>query len=489
MMPVLKDILYRVPLLATSGNPEVEIRAIRFDSRQVEPGDLFVAVRGTKVDGHDYIQQAVARGAAAVVSEHPIPSLSPVPFIQVPDSARALAVMASNFYGNPSGKLKLVGVTGTNGKTTTVYLLYRLFTALGYRAGMLTTIVNRILERDIPSTHTTGDAVQIQALLRQMVDQGCTHCFMEVSSHALHQQRVFGLEFDLAVFTNITHDHLDYHPTFQDYIRAKKVLFDQLPSGATALVNADDRNAPVMVQNTRATVHTFGLRTMSDFKSRVITNSLHGLEMELDGRQAWFRLIGDFNAYNLTAVYASAVLLGGGAEKVLTALSSLTAAPGRFEYVPNPAELVAIVDYAHTPDALRNVLETITKTRSGKEKIITVVGCGGNRDKGKRPVMASIACRFSDQVLLTSDNPRDEDPLVIIAEMKAGIRKADEARVLSIVDRREAIRTAVALAQPGDVLLVAGKGHEEYQEIAGVRSPFSDRDVLREAMETKKKKS
>lgn len=486
-MALLKDILYRVPLLATSGNPDVEVKAVRFDSRRVEPGDLFVAVKGTRVDGRDFIGQAIERGAAAVVGEGPVTGMYSVPHVQVVDSAQALAVIAANFYGNPSSGLVLVGVTGTNGKTTTVYLLHRLFAAMGYHAGMLSTIVNRIGDSELPATHTTGDALQIHALLREMVDRGCSHCFMEVSSHALHQKRVFGLEFDLAVFTNITHDHLDYHPTFQNYIEAKKLLFDALPSSAKALVNADDRNAPVMVQNTRAKVHTYGLRAMADFKSRILSNTLHGLEMEIDSRQAWFRLMGDFNAYNITAVYASAILLGMERDDVLTGLSSLAPAPGRFEYVPNPAGITAIVDYAHTPDALGKVLETIVKTRSGDEKIIAVLGCGGNRDRAKRPKMAAIACRFSEWVILTSDNPRDEDPVNIIEEMKTGLKKGDDARVLSIVDRREAIRTAVSMAGKRDVVLVAGKGHENYQESKGVRIPFSDRDVLREAIETIKK--
>ena len=488
-MALLKDILYRVPLLATSGNPDVEVKAVRFDSRRVEPGDLFVAVKGTRVDGRDFIGQAIERGAAAIVGEDPLTGMLSIPHVQVADSAQALAVIAANFYGNPSSGLVLVGVTGTNGKTTTVYLLHRLFAAMGYHTGMLSTIVNRIGDSEMPATHTTGDALQIHALLRQMADRGCSHCFMEVSSHALHQKRVFGLEFDLAVFTNITHDHLDYHPTFQNYIQSKKLLFDWLPSSAMALVNADDRNATVMVQNTRAKVHTYGLRTMADFKSRILSNTLHGLEMEIDSRQAWFRLMGDFNAYNITAVYASALLLGMERDDVLTGLSSLAPAPGRFEYVPNPAGITAIVDYAHTPDALSKVLETIVKTRSGGEKIIAVLGCGGNRDRAKRPQMAAIACRFSELVILTSDNPRDEDPVDIIEEMKAGLNKGDDARVLSIVDRREAIRTAVSLAGNRDVVLVAGKGHENYQESGGIRVPFSDRDVLREAIETIKKES
>jgi UDP-N-acetylmuramoyl-L-alanyl-D-glutamate--2,6-diaminopimelate ligase len=456
-----------------------EVAGICFDSRKVKPGSLFVAVRGTLSDGHDYIDTAVRAGAASVVCEK-LPGMidEAVTYVTVKDSAQALGQIASNFYSNPSGKLKLTGVTGTNGKTTTATLLYQLFTKLGYAVGLISTVENRIGSTVIPSTHTTPDPIQLNDLLNKMVEQGCTHVFMEVSSHAVDQERIAGLKFIGAIFTNITHDHLDYHKTFENYIKAKKKFFDDLPSDAFALVNADDKRGMVMLQNTKGTKYTFGLKKMVDFKGKIITNSIEGLEIEIGGKNVWFKMIGDFNAYNLLGVYGAAVLLGEDADDVLTKLSSLPGAPGRFELVMPGSKVIAIVDYAHTPDALKNVLETIAQFRTGNEQVITVVGCGGNRDKTKRPLMASIACRLSDKVVLTSDNPRDEDPMEIIREMQTGVTPSETRKTLVMADREEAIKTACMMAKEHDIVLIAGKGHEDYQEIKGVKHPFDDRKVV-----------
>ncbi|MEJ2004434.1 MAG: UDP-N-acetylmuramoyl-L-alanyl-D-glutamate--2,6-diaminopimelate ligase, partial [Cyclobacteriaceae bacterium] len=399
-------------------------------------------------------------------------------YIRVPDSAEALSRIAINFYGNPAGKLKLVGVTGTNGKTTVATLLYNLFRQLGYSTGLLSTVVNKVDEKEIAASHTTPDAVSLNAMLADMVEAGCSHCFMEVSSHALDQRRVAGLEFAGGIFTNITHDHLDYHNTFEEYISAKKLLFDGLSADAFALVNVDDRRGRIMLQNTRATKHTFALRSVAEFKGKLMTNSLQGLEMEIDGKEAWFRLIGDFNAYNLLAAYGCAVLLGADSDEVITKLTITQGAPGRFEQVTSDTKITAIVDYAHTPDALQNVLETIKEFRTGNEQVITVVGCGGDRDKGKRPLMASIACKYSDKVIFTSDNPRTEDPVEIIRDMQAGVGPADYKKTLVLPEREEAIKTACMMGKPGDIILVAGKGHEKYKEINGVKHTFDDIEVL-----------
>jgi UDP-N-acetylmuramoyl-L-alanyl-D-glutamate--2,6-diaminopimelate ligase len=475
----LKDILYKVSLTSSYGNMSAEVAGICFDSRKVKPGSLFVAVRGTLSDGHDYIDTAVRAGAASVVCEK-LPGMidEAVTYVTVKDSAQALGQIASNFYSNPSGKLKLTGVTGTNGKTTTATLLYQLFTKLGYAVGLISTVENRIGSTVIPSTHTTPDPIQLNDLLNKMVEQGCTHVFMEVSSHAVDQERIAGLKFIGAIFTNITHDHLDYHKTFENYIKAKKKFFDDLPSDAFALVNADDTRGMVMLQNTKGTKYTFGLKKMVDFKGKIITNSIEGLEIEIGGKNVWFKMIGDFNAYNLLGVYGAAVLLGEDADDVLTKLSSLPGAPGRFELVMPGSKVIAIVDYAHTPDALKNVLETIAQFRTGNEQVITVVGCGGNRDKTKRPLMASIACRLSDKVVLTSDNPRDEDPMEIIREMQTGVTPSETRKTLVMADREEAIKTACMMAKEHDIVLIAGKGHEDYQEIKGVKHPFDDRKVV-----------
>jgi UDP-N-acetylmuramoyl-L-alanyl-D-glutamate--2,6-diaminopimelate ligase len=478
-MAELKDILYKVSLTSTYGDMNVDVSSICFDSRKAERGSLFVAVRGTLTDGHQYIQTAIDRGARVVVCEKLPDTISEtVTFVAVKSSAQALGVIASNFFGNPSQKLKLTGVTGTNGKTTTVTLLYQLFMNLGRKSGLISTVENRILEQVVPSTHTTPDPIQLNELLKRMVDAGCSYVFMEVSSHAVDQERIAGLRFAGAIFTNITHDHLDYHKTFENYIKAKKKFFDDLNGDAFALVNADDKRGMVMLQNTKAAKHTFGVKKMTDFKAKVITNSIEGLELEVDGKDVWFKMIGDFNAYNLLGVYAAAVLLGQEPDEVLTQLSSLRGAPGRFELVNPGSRIIAIVDYAHTPDALQNVLDTISQFRTGNEQVITVVGCGGNRDKTKRPLMASIACRLSDKVVLTSDNPRDEDPMEIIRDMQAGIMPNEARKTLVISDREEAIKTACMMAKEKDIVLVAGKGHENYQEIRGVKHPFDDREVV-----------
>lgn len=478
-MRELKDILYKVSITSTSGDMNVEVRGICFDSRKVKPGFLFVAIKGTQSDGHEFITKAISSGAIAVVAQKLPESISDkVTYVTVKSSASSLGIIATNFYGNPSQKLKLIGITGTNGKTTVATLLYKLFNSLGHRSGLLSTVVNRIVDKEIVATHTTPDPIQINELLVQMLDEMCTHCFIEVSSHAVDQGRIEGLTFAGGLFTNITHDHLDYHRTFESYIRAKKGFFDALPSEAFALVNVDDKRGMVMLQNCKAKKQTYALKKMADFKGKIITNSIEGLEVEIGGRNVWFRLIGDFNAYNLLAVYGAACLLSQDSEEVLMKLSAMTGATGRFELVMPGSKFTAIVDYAHTPDALKNVLETITHFRTGQEQVISVVGCGGNRDKTKRPLMAAIACKYSDKVILTSDNPRDEDPMEIIREMQKGVGPTEARKTLVMVDREEAIKTACMLAKESDIILVAGKGHETYQEIKGVRHDFDDHEVL-----------
>ncbi|WP_210465477.1 UDP-N-acetylmuramoyl-L-alanyl-D-glutamate--2,6-diaminopimelate ligase [Rufibacter roseolus] len=475
----LLQVLQSTQLLGPS-NPELS--ALTMDSRQAGPGVAFFAIKGTLHDGHDFIETAVAQGVSVVFCEK-LPQNGPenVTFVQVPSVAEAMGLVAAEFYGNPSRKLKLVGVTGTNGKTTCVTLLHKLYRDLGYNAGLLSTVQNQINETVIPASHTTPDAITLQGLLAQMVKAGCTHAFMEVSSHALVQHRVTGVQFTGAVFTNITHDHLDYHGTFDEYIRAKKLFFDHLSRKAFALVNADDKRSMVMLQNTKAAKYTYALRKEADFKARLLDNSIQGLQLELEGQEVWFRLIGTFNAYNLLAVYGAATLLGEDPKEVLASLSNLTSAAGRFDYVVSPGQITGIVDYAHTPDALENVLQTIQQIRKPEQKVITIVGCGGNRDAAKRPVMADIAAKMSDRVILTSDNPRDEDPQEILNQMQAGVKSTDLKKAISVVDRREAIKTAVLLAEADDIILVAGKGHETYQEVKGVRSPFDDKQVLQES--------
>lgn len=483
MIKALKDILFGVSLVSIHGSRDLAISALTFDSRKVKEGTLFFAIKGLTVNGHDFINTAIESGAVAVLCEDLPEKLdSTIEYIQVENCAAAMGVVAANFFDNPSKKIKLVGITGTNGKTTTATLLYQLFLNQGYNVGLLSTVENKVGYKVLPANFTTPDSIQLNELLAQMVTEGCTHCFMEVSSHALVQERVAGIKFSGAVFTNISHDHLDYHETFDAYISAKKKLFDELSSDAFALVNVDDKRGQVMVQNTKGNKHTYAVKSMADFKARTIHNTIQGLELEINGINAWFRLIGDFNAYNLLAVYAVAVLLDEEKEDVLTALSQLEGARGRFELVPNSNQILAIVDYAHTPDALENVLKTIDNLRTRQETLITVVGCGGNRDKTKRPKMAKIAAGFSNKIILTSDNPRDEDPAQILNDMMVGIPKVDQKKTMVIQDRKEAIRTACNLASKNDIILVAGKGHETYQEIKGVKNHFDDKEILNEML-------
>lgn len=475
----LNLLLQSVKVQSISGNSDVEISNISFDSRTVVSGSLFVAVRGTQVDGHDYIQKALSAGAVAIVCEQWTGSENDkIAVVKVENSSEVLGLLSAAFYGHPTRQLKLVGVTGTNGKTTTSTLCFDLFKGMGYKVGLISTVENRIGERIIPSTHTTPDPIQLNALLRQMADEGCDFVFMEVSSHAIDQRRIAGLYFTGAFFTNITHDHLDYHKTFDAYIKAKKRLFDDLPSEAFALTNIDDRNGEVMLQNTRARKFSYGLRKMADFKARIVENGISGLHLELDRQDFICRMIGAFNAYNLLAVYGVATLLGARKEDVLPILSNLGGAEGRFDYMQENG-VTAIVDYAHTPDALEKVLSTLDDIRKGKGNIITVVGCGGDRDKAKRPVMARAACDFSKAVILTSDNPRNENPADILSEMKSGIPIGADKKVLVVEDREQAIRTACRMAQNGDFILVAGKGHEKYQEFEQKkRIYFDDKAVL-----------
>lgn len=468
-----------------NGTTDIDVDDITIDSRKVVPGGCFIAVRGAHADGHAYIDQAVKQGAAVVVCEEfPKKMKEAVSWIQVENSAEAAGYIAHQFFGSPSEKLKLVGVTGTNGKTTIATLLFKLFTLLDHRCGLISTVQNQVGDKIIPATHTTPDAVSLNRLLRQMLDDGCTHVFMECSSHAIHQHRITGLHFTGALFSNITHDHLDYHKTFNEYIRVKKSFFDHLDANAFAISNLDDKRGAVMLQNTPADKFYYSLRTIADFKGRIIDNSLGGLQMTINEQEVHFRLIGEFNAYNLLAVYAAALCLGEDRQEVLRILSNLTGAEGRFDYLISAKDRVlGIIDYAHTPDALLNVLTTIKKLRSGGEQIITVVGCGGDRDRTKRRLMAEVACEHSDKAIFTSDNPRSEDPAAIIREMEEKLTPVAKRKVISIVDRKEAIKTAVTICREEDIILIAGKGHEKYQEIAGNKFPFDDKMVLKEMFE------
>ncbi len=485
-MPALRDILINVPGATTQGDAATEVAGLAIDSRLVQKGFAFIAVKGTISDGHTFIGKAIENGATVVIAEIlPAEKVDGVIYVKVKDSATAIGLIADAFYGSPSHQLKVVGVTGTNGKTTTATLLFKLFERLGYKCGLISTVQNQVNDKVITATHTTPDAIAIQALLAEMVSAGCTHVFMEVSSHAIHQQRIAGLRFCGGIFTNITHDHLDYHKTFDEYIRVKKSFFDGLPDNAFALTNADDKRGMVMLQNTIAEKCTYSLKAPATIKGKVLENNLTGLVMIVDGHEAHFRMIGTFNAYNLLAVYGAAKMLGVEGMEILAVLSDLHGAPGRFETYMSPKEkILGIVDYAHTPDALLNVLATIKQLRTDGQQIITVAGCGGDRDRAKRPVMAVVACEHSERVILTADNPRSEDPEAILDEMVAGLSATQKRRILRITDRREAIKTACALAHPGDILLVAGKGHETYQEIKGVKYPFDDRQVLTEAFIT-----
>jgi UDP-N-acetylmuramoyl-L-alanyl-D-glutamate--2,6-diaminopimelate ligase len=479
----LSTLLQGVVVNKLIGDQMVQVEAICFDSRAVSKATLFVALRGTRIDGHDYIQEAVAAGSVVVVCEcTPKELIKNITYVLVSKSAQALGVIASNFYGRPSTQLQLIAVTGTNGKTSTVHLLFGLFSQLGCRVGMLSTIHNKIHTQILTASLTTPDAIQLNALLARMVDQGCQYCFMEASSHAIVQERIAGLQFAGAVFLNITHDHLDYHQTFDAYIQAKKKLFDDLPAGAFALCNVDDKRGLVMAQNTKAATSSFALKAPATFTAKLLTNTLQGLELCIANQSVWVQLVGTFNAYNVLAAYATACLLGVDSQEVLTILSGLPPIQGRFQHIHFPAGFDAIVDYAHTPDALKSVLTAIGQIKSKLGNIITVLGCGGDRDKQKRPLMAQLALKFSNRVIFTSDNPRSEAPQKIVQDMQAGMTLLQQQKTLVIIDRAEAIKTACQLAQPKDIILIAGKGHEAYQEIQGKRYPFDDRTMLQSVL-------
>lgn len=479
----LNDILTSLDVVKLVGQSDIDLTGVNSDSRKVEPGSLFVATRGTQVDGHDYIASAIEKGAMAVVCEILPEKLSPdVVYVVVKNTNVALGKIASAWYDFPSSSLRLVGVTGTNGKTTIATLLYRLFRRLGHKCGLISTVCNCIDSEEFPSTHTTPDPLTLNRLLAQMVECGCKFAFMEVSSHAIDQRRIEGLCFEGGVFTNLTRDHLDYHKTFAEYLAVKKRFFDELSDEAFALTNVDDKNGLVMLQNTKAEKKTYSVRSMSDFKTKVIEDGFDGLKLEINRKEVFLPFIGKFNAYNLTAVYATALLLGCDSDETLLNLSALRPVSGRFEPIAAPSGYKVIVDYAHTPDALKNVLETIDSFLAVEARLITVVGCGGNRDKGKRPLMAKEAVKLSHQVIFTSDNPRNEEPQTIVDEMMEGVEMADRAKVITILDRYQAIKTAMLLARPKDVVLIAGKGHENYQEINGTRTHFDDKEVVRETM-------
>lgn len=484
-MRILNDILNHIQALQVAGDTSVQVADVCIDSRKVGKGSVFVAIKGTLTDGHKYIDGAVTSGAAAIVAEEqPAAMADGVVYITVKDSAAAAGLLASAFYHEPSKQMRVVGVTGTNGKTTVATLLFNLYTALGHKCGLISTVQNQIGDKVVKATHTTPDPSALHGLLADMHNEGCAYVFMEVSSHAIHQQRIAGIHFAGGIFTNISHDHLDYHKTFDEYIRVKKLFFDHLPETAFALSNTDDKRGMVMLQNTKANKATYSLKTPSTYKGKVLENNLTGLVMDVDGTEAHFRMIGTFNAYNLLAVYGAAVEMGDDKIEVLAKLSNLNGAAGRFETIMSANEKVlGIVDYAHTPDALINVLATINQLRTGQQQIITVVGCGGDRDKTKRPLMAQVACSQSDKAILTADNPRTENPDEILNDMMEGLSVQHNRKVLRIADRKEAIKTACTLAQAEDIVLVAGKGHETYQEIHGIRHHFDDREVLSETFE------
>jgi UDP-N-acetylmuramoyl-L-alanyl-D-glutamate--2,6-diaminopimelate ligase len=479
----VEEILKGIDVLSLTGEKNPVISGVGFDSRRVEEGSLFVAVKGYKSDGHDYIETAIKAGASAVICETlPENTDKKICWIRTSDSTRALGFAASNFFGNPSASLKLVGVTGTNGKTTIATLLYKMFLQLGYRSGLFSTVCNYINEKELPATHTTPDPVQLNSLLADMVSEGCDYAFMEVSSHSADQQRIAGLKFEGGIFTNLTHDHLDYHKTFDNYLAAKKRFFDSLPAGSFALINIDDKNGRIMLQNCKARQYTFSVRSMADYRCGIIEQGFQGMALKIQGEEVWTRFIGDFNASNLLAVYAASELLGAAKKEILTILSDLHSVPGRLEVVKSLGGITGIVDYAHTPDALLNVIGTLNKIREGSVQLVTVVGAGGDRDRTKRPMMAAIAAEGSNKTILTSDNPRTEDPEKILDDMEAGVPPDLKRKILRISDRREAIKTAVMLANHGDVILVAGKGHETYQEIMGVKYQFDDREELKKAL-------
>ncbi len=480
-MKTIAELIQHSSVKQVIGDTQLTVLHLTYDSRNVGEGSLFFAVKGTQVDGHTFIQSVIEKGAAAIVCETlPATLDETVTYIQVNNTSEAMANIAAEFYNHSSRKLKLTAVTGTNGKTTVATLLFKLFRSFGYNVGLLSTVQNQINEEIIPSTHTTPDSIRINELLEMMVDNGCEYCFMEASSHAIDQNRIEGLHFAGTIFNNITHDHLDYHLTFDNYIKAKKKLFDTVNEDAFALTNKDDKNGMVMLQNTKATKYTFSLNSMADFKAKIIESDFNGMLLNIDGDEAWFRLVGNFNAYNLLAVYGAAFLLGKEKREIITHLSSIESVKGRFEYVRSENGVIAVVDYAHTPDALENVLSTINQLRTKNEQLITIVGCGGNRDAAKRPVMADVATELSTKVIFTSDNPRNENPETILDDMQKGVKPLHYKKTLRIADRKEAIKTAISMAAKGDIILVAGKGHENYQEIKGVKHHFDDKETVLE---------
>ncbi|MFV8368274.1 UDP-N-acetylmuramoyl-L-alanyl-D-glutamate--2,6-diaminopimelate ligase [Flavobacterium sp. LB2R40] len=483
-MSILKDILYKVAIESVKGSTDIAINTIDFDSRKIGINDVFVAIRGSISDGHDFINKAIQQGAVAVVCDA-LPTVieKGITYVLVKDTNSAVAFMAANYFGNPSQNLKLVGITGTNGKTTIASLLYQLFKKAGFKVGLLSTVKIMVDEKEYKATHTTPDSITINHFLSEMVDNGVEYCFMEVSSHGIHQKRTEALHFVGGVFTNLSHDHLDYHPTFAEYRDVKKSFFDNLSKNAFALSNIDDKNGQVMLQNTAAKKLTYALKSYADYKAQILENQLSGLLLKINGNDVWVKLIGTFNAYNLLAIYGTAVELGMESLEVLRLVSDLESVSGRFQFIVSASNITAIVDYAHTPDALENVLKTINDIRTKNEQLITVVGCGGNRDKAKRPIMAGIASDLSDKAILTSDNPRNEDPEVIISEMEQGVAPQNYKKVLAITDRKQAIKTACQLAQPNDIILIAGKGHETYQEISGIRHDFDDMKVVKELLD------
>ncbi len=480
----LKEILWKVAIEAVNGSTDVAIEKMEFDSRKISENDVFIAIRGTISDGHDFIETAINKGAIAIICDtFPEIIVTGITYIQVKDTNKAMAFMAANYFENPSQKLKLVGITGTNGKTTVASLLYQLFQKAGYKVGLLSTVKILVDTKEYKATHTTPDSITINQYLKEMVDEGVDYCFMEVSSHGIHQKRTEGLQFAGGVFTNLSHDHLDYHPTFSEYRDVKKSFFDNLPKTAFALSNSDDKNGSVMLQNTAARKLTYALKTYSDYKAQILENQLSGLLLKINDNEVWVRLIGTFNAYNLLAIYGTAVELGLESLEVLRLLSELESVSGRFQFIVSKGNITAIVDYAHTPDALENVLKTINDIRTKNEQLITVVGCGGDRDKTKRPIMADIASTLSDRIIITSDNPRTENPETIIAEMEQGVAPQNFNKTVSISDRKQAIKAACQLAQANDIILIAGKGHETYQEINGVRHDFDDMKIVKEMLD------
>ena len=483
-MSILKDILYKVAIEAVKGSTEIAIGKMDFDSRKIEANDVFIAIRGSVSDGHDYIEKAIELGAIAIVCDtFPENIVKGITYIQVKDTNKALAFMAANYFDNPSHKLKLVGITGTNGKTTIASLLYQLFKKAGFKVGLLSTVKIMVDDVEYKATHTTPDSITINHYLAKMIEAGVAYCFMEVSSHGIHQKRTEALQFAGGVFTNLSHDHLDYHPTFAEYRDVKKSFFDNLPKSAFALSNIDDKNGQVMLQNTAAKKLTYALKSYADYKAQILENQLSGLLLKINGNEVWVKLIGTFNAYNLLAIYGTAIELGIESLEVLRLLSDLESVSGRFQFIVSDSNITAIVDYAHTPDALENVLKTINDIRTKNEQLITVVGCGGNRDKAKRPIMGGIASDLSNTAIFTSDNPRNENPDVIINEMEQGVAPQNYKRILSITDRKQAIKTACQLAQPNDIILIAGKGHETYQEINGIRHDFDDMKIIKEILD------